>query len=86
MGGLVYTPSSTLSVVSAYHSLQTNRDHLKDKELLRDKLALEKAGNQGFEKTITQFVARLEEAEQKEEAAQAGAKEAEESVNQLKKE
>ena len=59
---------------------------MKDKELLKDKLALEKAGNQGFENTITQFVARLEEAEQKKEAAQAGAKEAEEIVTQLKKE
>lgn len=54
--------------------------------MLRDKLAVEKAGNQGFENTITQFVARLEEAEQKKEAAQTEAKEAEETVIQLKKE
>lgn len=59
---------------------------MKDKELLKDKLALEKAGNQGFENTIAQFVARLEEADQKKEAAQAGAKEAEETVTQLRKE
>lgn len=65
--------------------LQTNRDHLKDKEQLRDKLDVEKSGNQGFENTIGQFMARLEEAEKKEEAAQTGAKEAEETVIQLKK-
>lgn len=78
----------TLVVLSAtlLACLQANRDHLKSKDLLKDKLALEKAGNQGFENTITQFVARLEEAEQKKEAAQAGAKEAEETVTQLKKE
>lgn len=59
---------------------------MKDKELLREKLAVEKAGNQGFENTIAQFMARLEEAEQKMVVAQTRAKEAEEAGTQLKKE
>lgn len=82
----MYLINTLVSVVSLPSCLQTNRDHLKDKDLLKEKLAVEKAGNQGFENTITQFVARLEEAEQKKEAAQTEAKEAEETVTQLKKE
>ena len=62
-----------------------NREQQKTIDKLNSEMSKEVAGNKGFENTISQLIARLDEAEKEQEDASVKLKEAEESRNQLKK-